>query len=74
MPFSGERELVESTFSRKIGHQVEGWACHPTIKNFNPEFFLSKRTARAKMEMRLRERRCRDKPDMGSRSRRGSKA
>jgi hypothetical protein len=33
MPYSGERELVEYTSSRKIGHQVEGWGCHPTVKN-----------------------------------------
>jgi hypothetical protein len=25
MPNSGERELVEFTSSRRIGHQVEGW-------------------------------------------------
>jgi hypothetical protein len=30
---SGERELVDSTCSRKTGHQVEGWGCHPTDKN-----------------------------------------
>ena len=29
---SGERELVESTSSRKIGHQVEGQGCHPTVE------------------------------------------
>ena len=32
MAYSGERELVESTSSRKTGHQVEGWGCHPTVK------------------------------------------
>jgi hypothetical protein len=56
MPNSGEREFVESTSSRKIGHQVEGWGCHSTIKNTNPELFLSKRTAGTKLEKRLRER------------------
>jgi hypothetical protein len=33
MPNSRERELVVSTASRKTGHQVGGWGCHPTIKN-----------------------------------------
>ena len=32
MPSCGERELVESIFSRKTGHQVEGWGCHLTIQ------------------------------------------
>jgi hypothetical protein len=31
MPNSAERELVESTSSRKTGYQVEGWGCHPTV-------------------------------------------
>lgn len=56
MPKSGKRELVESIYSRKTGHQVEGWGCHPTVKNSDPEFFLSKRTAGTKMEKRMRER------------------
>jgi hypothetical protein len=42
MPNSVERELVESTSSRKIGHQVEGWSCHPTVKNSDPELFQDK--------------------------------
>jgi hypothetical protein len=33
MTYSVERELVESTSSRKIGFQVGGWGCHPTVKN-----------------------------------------
>jgi hypothetical protein len=45
MPDSGERELVESTSSTKTGHQVEGCGYHPTVKNPDPELFLSKRTA-----------------------------
>jgi hypothetical protein len=32
MPNSGERELAESTSSRKIGDQVEGWGCHLTAR------------------------------------------
>jgi hypothetical protein len=45
IPNNGERELIESTSSRKTGHQVEGWRCHPTVKNSGQELFLSKRTA-----------------------------
>jgi hypothetical protein len=41
----GKRKLVKSTSSRKTEHQVEGWGCHPTVKNSDPELFLSKRTA-----------------------------
>ena len=47
--YSGERKLVESTSSRKTGHQVEGWGCHPTVKNSDPELFLSERTSGTKM-------------------------
>jgi hypothetical protein len=32
MYYSGERELVESTSSKKTGHQAEGWGCHPKSK------------------------------------------
>jgi hypothetical protein len=46
---SAERGLVEFTSSRKTGHQVEGWCCHPIVKNSDPEFFLST-TAWTKME------------------------
>jgi hypothetical protein len=37
MPNRGERELVEATSSRKTGHQGEGWGCHPTVNNSDPE-------------------------------------
>ena len=45
MPYSVERELVETTFSKKTGYQVEGWGYH---KNSDPELFLSERTAGTK--------------------------
>jgi hypothetical protein len=64
-----ERELVESTSNRKTGHQVEGWDCHPTVKNSDPELFLSEGTAGSKLEKSLRKRRSSDKPKLGSSSR-----
>jgi hypothetical protein len=45
MPYSGERELVESSSSGGTGHQVERLSYHPTVKISNPELFLSERTA-----------------------------
>jgi hypothetical protein len=48
-PTVGEKEFVEFTTCRKTGHQVEGWSCHPTVKNSDPELVLSKRTVRTKM-------------------------
>ena len=55
MPNSEERELIEFTSNRKTEHQVERWGCHPTVKNSDPELFLSERTAGTKMEKSLRE-------------------
>jgi hypothetical protein len=74
MPYSRERELVESFSSRKSGNQVEGWRCHPTVKNSDPDFFLSKRTAGTKVEKRLNERKSSDCPKLGPISTEGSKA
>jgi hypothetical protein len=74
MPNSGERELVESTSSRKTEHQMEGWDCHPRVKNSNSELILSEGTAGTKMKKRLREKRSSDWPNLGSISRGGSKA
>jgi len=74
MPDSGEREFVDSTSSRKTGHQVERWGCYPTAKNSDPELFLSKRTSGTKMEKNLRERRsCDLPPNLGSILRGGPK-
>ena len=74
MSNSGERKLVESTSNRKIGHQVEGWGYYPTVKNSQPELFLTKRTAGTKIEKRPWERRSSDQPNLGFISRGGSKA
>ena len=57
MPYSGQSEIVEFVSSRKTGHQVEGWSCHLTVKNSDPELFLSERTAGTKMGKSLRKRR-----------------
>ena len=61
MPYSGERELVESSSSGGTGHQVERLSYHPTVKSSNPELFLSERTAGKNMEKSLKKRRSSDK-------------
>ena len=66
MSYSREREHVEFTSSRKMGHQVEEWSCHPVVKNSDSELFLSKRTTESKMEKSLRERRSSDRPKLES--------
>jgi hypothetical protein len=48
MSYSGEKEFVVSTSSRKTGHQVEGQCCHPTVKTSATELLLSERTAKQK--------------------------
>jgi hypothetical protein len=65
MPNSGERELVESISNRKTRNQVEGWGCHTTLKNSDPELFLFKITSGTKLKKRLRERRSSDRPKLG---------
>ena len=64
MSNTGDGELVDSTSSRKIMPQVEGWGCHSTVKNSDPELFLSKRTAGANMDKRLREMRYSDQHNL----------
>jgi hypothetical protein len=56
MPNSRERKLVESTSRRKTGNQVEAWGYYPTIKNSDPELFLSKTSAVTNMVKKVRER------------------
>ena len=68
MPNSEERELVEPISSRKTGHQVEGWCCHPTVKYSDPELFLCKRIAGTNMEKRQGNR-PNDRPKLESFSR-----
>ena len=60
MPYSGNRELVESTSSRKTWHQE---VAIPQSKT-DPELLLSERTAGTKMEKRLRKRRSSDRPTL----------
>ena len=73
MSNSREREFLESTSSRKTGHQVEGCSGHPTVKNCEPELSLAKRTSRIKMKKRLRKRRFSDWPKLGSSTKGGFK-
>ena len=41
MPYSGEKELVEYTSNENTGHEVHGQGWTPTVKNSDPELFLS---------------------------------
>jgi hypothetical protein len=73
-PNTRESELVKSISSRKTEHQAKGWSFLSTVKNSDPELFLSKRTAGTKMEKGLRKRRFGDWPNLGSISRGDFKA
>jgi hypothetical protein len=69
MPSNRERELVELTSCRSTEHQVERWSCHLTVKNSDPELFMSERTAGTKMEKSLKRKgRSNDRPKLGSSS------
>jgi hypothetical protein len=72
IPYRGERELVESTSSRKTGHQVEGWGCHPTVRKSEPELFLKELQGQKGEEIGGKE--VQGHPNLGSSSSRGSKA
>ena len=71
MPYSGERELVEPTSSRKTGRaSSEGWCCHSTA---NTDLYLSENTGEAKMDKSLRKGDPVTRPKLGSSSRGGTK-
>jgi hypothetical protein len=64
MPYSGERELVESTSSRKTGRASLGGIGLPSqIISSDPESFLSERNAGSEMEKSLRKRWSSDRPE-----------
>ena len=65
----GEETWVEFNSSRKTGNQVEGWGCHPTVKNSDLALSLSKRTAGIKKWRRYRKKRSSDLATLGSISR-----
>jgi hypothetical protein len=73
MPNSGERELVESTSSRKTGHQVEGWIAVPQSKTLTQNGSSLKELQGQKWR-RLGERWSSDRLNLGSSSRGGPKA
>jgi hypothetical protein len=74
MPYSVEKELIESTFSGKTEHRVEEWDCNHTFKISDTELFLSKRTGGTKLPKRLKKRRSSDRPNLKSILRGCSKA
>jgi hypothetical protein len=65
MPNSVERKLIDFNFSRKTGHQVEGWGSQPSVKNSDTELSLPKITGGTKMEKRLRKMRSSGWPKLG---------
>jgi hypothetical protein len=73
MPNSGERELVESTSSKK-DRASSGGIGLSSHNSSDLELFLSIRSAGTKMEKRLRERLSTDWPSLGPISRGYSKA
>lgn len=67
MPNMGEREIVESTSSRKQGIKWRDAVAIPKVIDCALEFFLSKQTAETKMEKSMREMRSSDIPKLSYR-------
>jgi hypothetical protein len=75
MPYSEERECVKPPLvKKKYRASGEGWGCHPTVKNCDPELFLSERTAGTRLEKRVRKRRPSNRSKFGFSSREGTEA
>ena len=53
---------------------MEGWDCHPIVKNSDSKLFLFETTAETKMEKSLRKRESSDRHKLGSNSREGTEA
>ena len=65
--FSGDREVIESTSSRKTGHAVEVCYCYPTVKYSNPELFLSNKQTKKQTKIKIKKQKnCRDKNGEGT--------
>ena len=59
---SGDREVIESTSSRKTGHAVEVCYCYPTVKNSHSELFLSNKQTNKQTKIKIKKQKtCRDK-------------
>lgn len=73
IPNSEEKELIESTSSRKSGHQWRAGVAITPSKNSVSELSLSKRTVKKKLEKRLRKMSSSDSASSGPMSRGNSK-
>ena len=52
---SRDREVIESTSSRKTGHAVEVCYCYPTVKYSNPELFLSNKQTKKQTKKKTKK-------------------